>query len=290
MESNTPKAIALMCFAGLIIGISSVILKASGDGIPSMECAFFRVVVGFVFLLAMSASGIRKTPIGSRKGLLFLRGFLGAVASMAYVWAIPRMDLALANGLNQTSPIFVCIFAAIFLGERFRWWIYALVLMAFVGIAIVIRPDVSGFNIAAIIAVSSAVFSGLAYTCVRKLQKTESSETIVMWFMGVSTLLTPVTALGEPWVMPVGWQLFGLVMVGVTTLIGQIFMTRAYRYAPATIVAPFIYVSTFSTLVIAFLLWGEMPDALTLVGCGIVITSAILIGILPNQRKQSLTS
>ena len=115
LETNIPRAILLMCGAGLMFGVSSAILKACSQDIPSMECAFFRALVGFLILLGLALTGVRKTPIGNRKFLLFLRAFFGGVASLTYVWAIPRMDLALANGLNQTSPIFVCIFAAIFL-------------------------------------------------------------------------------------------------------------------------------------------------------------------------------
>ena len=286
LETNIPRAIILMCGAGLMFGVSSAILKACSPDIPTSECAFFRSVVGFIILLSLALTGIRKTPIGKRKGILFLRGFFGAIASLAYVWAIPRMDLALANGLNQTSPIFVCIFAAIFLGERFRWWIYALVLLAFGGIALVLRPDVSGVNIAAILALASAVISGLAYTCLRFLQKTESPNTIVLWLQGLMMLSALVMGIFEKWTCPHGWVLFGLFMVGLTAFFAQMLMTRAYHYAPATIVAPFIYISTISSLIIAFAIWGELPGVLSLVGCAIIIIAAVLIGVLPGRRAE----
>ena len=286
LENNIPRAIVIMCGAGLMFGVSSAILKGCSAGIPSSECAFFRAVVGFMILMTLALTGIRKTPIGNRKGILFLRGFFGAIASLAYVWAIPRMDLALANGLNQTSPIFVCIFAAIFLKERFRWLIYALVLLAFFGIALVIRPDVSGVNLAALLALGSAVVSGLAYTCLRLLQKTESPNTIVLWLQGLMMLSALVMSIFEDWVLPQGWTLFGLIMVGLTAFFAQMLMTRAYHYAPATIVAPFIYISTISSLVIAFVVWGELPGWLALIGCGIIIVSAVLIGVLPGRKKE----
>ena len=230
LENNIPRAIILMSGAGLMFGISSAILKACGTEIPTSECAFFRAVVGFVILSCLAMTGIRKTPIGNRKGILFLRAFFGSIASLAYVWAIPRIDLALANGLNQTSPIFVCIFAAIFLKERFRWWIYALVLLAFSGIALVIRPDVSGMNSAALLALSSAVISGLAYTCLRLLQKTESPNTIVIWLQGMMMISALCMAIFEDWVLPQGWKLFGLVMVGLTAFFAQMLILYYLSY------------------------------------------------------------
>ena len=282
---NIPRAIALMCFAGLWFGVSSAILKACCTSVQPFECAFFRTGVGFVILLVMTLLGLRPRTAGQRVGLLFLRGFLGAVGALSYIWSISRLELGLANGLNQTSPVFVCLFAAIFLRERFGWWVYALVGLAFVGITLIVHPDVGGIKPAALIALGSGVFSALAYTCVRVLQKTESSETIVMWLLGTSTLVAGLSAIFVPWTLPDALTWVGPVGAGLTAFAAQIFMTRAYRYAPATIVAPFIYVSTFSSLIMAFFIWDELPGTAALVGCAIVVASAILIGVLPKRVR-----
>ncbi len=285
-KQNIAKGLAMMIACGLFIGTSSVLFRVYGENLPELECAFFRGAIGFVILLILMGSGIKKIPIGNRKGLLFLRGFFGSVASMLYIWAIYHMEVALANGLNQTSPIFVCICASIFLRERFGWWIYLCVAIAFAGMTMIVSPDFSTINSAAIVAVLSAVLSAFAYTIIKKLQTTEQSDTIVLWFFGMSTLLPIFTIpFSKPWQIP-NWQdALGLLSAGVTCLIGQQFMTRAYRYAPATIVAPFIYVSTLSTLVIRYIIWNELPNANSLLGCAIIIMCAIGIGILPKNKK-----
>ena len=61
-------------------------------------------------------------------------------------------------------------------------------------------------------------------------------------------------------------------------------MTRAYRYGPATIVAPFIYTSTLFSLLLSFILWGELPSAQSLIGCAVIISAAIAIGLLPKKQ------
>lgn len=282
---NIPHAVFLMSSAAILIAASSAILKAFSSGIPAMECAFFRSIVGVIFIAALALFRIKPMSVGRNKKLLFLRGLFGGLASMAYVWAIPRMDLGLANGLNQTSPIFVCLFAAIFLGERFHWTVYLTVVLSFCGIALVLKPDVTGWNLASILALSSGIISGLAYTCIKKLRQTESTETIVMWFMAMTCILSALTIPIQPWHVPPWPQFIGLVLVGLTTLASQILMTMAYKYAPATIVAPFIYLSTFSSLIMAYVLWDELPGTIALVGCGIVVVCAIGIGILPSKLK-----
>ena len=285
-QTSVPLAIGLMCGAGLLFGISSALLKGFSVGLPSMECAFFRCFVGFALIVGMSLAGIKKTSIGKRRGILFLRGFLGGLGALAYLWSVQRMDLGLANGLNQTSPIFVCIFAAIFLKERFSWRIYALVLLSFAGIALIIKPDVSGFNPVMIAALVSGILSGLAYTCVRVLRRTESPETIVMWLFGITCLMALGTIVYEPWMMPNAMQFFGLTLTGLTAFGGQLLMTRAYRYAAATIVAPFIYMSTFSSIIIAFVIWDELPGIIALCGCALVVLSSVLIGVFSGKEKK----
>lgn len=281
--NNPPKAILLMCCAGLLFGISSALLKTASVQVPTFECAFFRTFVGFAILLGLSLTGVKKTPAGNRKPLLFLRAVLGGIAALAYIWAIPRIELGLANGLNQTSPIFVCIFAAIILKERFKWWNYLLVLLAFVGILLIVQPGVDGLNAVALVALGSGILSALAYVCVRILQKTDSSQTIVMWLLGMTALLSILTIFWEPWVIP-DWPTLGLlILTGLTAFGGQLLMTHAYRFASATIVAPFIYMSTFSSLVIAFVLWGENPGLAALLGCAIIVIASVLIGVLNRK-------
>ena len=297
-QQNIPRALAYMIATGLTLGISSAAIRAFGADLPPIETAFFRGSIGFFTLLLLMLTGAKKIPPGRRKGLLFLRGLFGSVASILYVWAIANMELGLANALNQTSPIFVCLCAAIFLGERFAWWIYALVIVALFGMSMIVAPGLfetaspltlSLLNGAALIAILSAILSAFAYTIIKKLQSTESPDTIVLWFLGMSTLLPLFSLPFTPWRMPSPQDFMGLVFAGVTAMLGQQLMTRAYRYGPATIVAPFIYISTLSSLMISYVLWDELPSVMSLSGCGIIIVSAAGIGILPKTKPQKQT-
>ena len=283
--NQTLRAILLMVCAAVFISTGAILIRAFGKGLPEIEYAFFRGMIGFSFLLILMLTRIKRIPIGNNKKLLFLRGLFGSVGAILYVWSIYHLEVGLANGLNQTSPIFVAIFAAILLKERFGWWIYAIIGVAFVGMTLIVSPDFSTIHFAALMAVFSAVLSGLAYTCIKKLQSTEQSDTIVLWFMGMCTLVPLFSIPFVPWQMPATTNLLGLTGAGFASLLGQIFMTQAYKSAPATIVAPFIYISTLMTLLICYLLWGELPSMSSLVGCGIIITCAIGLGVLPKNRS-----
>ncbi len=287
-SNKVPLALTFMITAGLFIGASSAMIRAFGSGLPEIETAFFRGGIGFVILLFLMATGVKKVPLGNNKKFLFFRGLFGSLASILYVWAIYHMELGLANGLNQTSPIFVCLLAAIFLRERFGWWIYLTVLVAFFGMMLIVAPDFSTINSVAVIAVLSAVLAAAAYTFVKKLQSTETSDTIVLWFLGMSAFLPLFSIPFVSWQLPSLDNFLGLVGAGITCLIGQQLMTRAYRYAAATIVAPFIYVSTLSSLIISYVVWDELPTTSSLFGCAVIVIAAIAIGLLPKNRPSKL--
>ena len=273
-----------MVTAGLFIATSAAMIRGFGAQLPELETAFFRGITGFVILLLLMGTGVKKIPLGNNKAFLFFRGFFGSIASILYVWAICHMELGLANGLNQSSPVFVCLCAALFLGERFGWWIYLTVCVAFFGMLLIASPDFASWNGAALVALLSAVLSAVAYTFVKKLQATEESDTIVFWFLGMSALLPLFSIPFVDWTMPSTTDFAGLLGAGISCMFGQQLMTRAYRYAPATIVAPFIYASTISSLIIGYFVWDELPNARSLVGCAIIIAAAIAIGLLPKAR------
>ena len=283
-ERSVPKAIGLMCCAGLFFGISSALIKGAGAGLPTFEVTFFRSGVGFLILLCMFLFRHPRVSLGKRKWLLFWRAILGTVATITYVWGIGHIDLGLANGLNQTSPIFVCLFAAIFLGERFGWQTYLCVFLAFIGILLIVAPDLNKIHVESLVALFSGIVSASAYTIVRTLQKTETTETVVFWFLGIATFSSLLFYPVETWEMPSVLCLCGLLLAGLVAFGGQMLMTRAYHFAEATIVAPFIYVSTISSLFIAFFVWGELPGGVALTGCAIVIVASVVEGLFSRRR------
>lgn len=288
-EDSTTKygtAIVLMISAALCFSLSAIALKRFGVGLPVWESVFFRSFVGFVIILGLSLFKIQPVSLGKRKKPLFFRGLFGTLGLLAFLWSIQHMDLALATALNHSSPIFVSIFAAIFLKERFGCWIYLAVCLAFSGVAMILMPDFSSINLHALVALSSGFFAAIAYTVLRTLRKSESSNTVILWFLGMGTLIAPLTIVFQPWILPIWTDFWGLIFAGFAGYIAQVLMTRAYQFAPATIVTPFIYTSTISSLIMAWWIWGEWPAAHALAGAAIILVSAVSIALMPKGNSR----
>ena len=116
----------------------------------------------------------------------------------------------------------------------------------------------------------------------RKLVQTEQTSAIVFFFSLTATCLSLFT-LPFGWVVPTGWEALLLISAGVFGGVGQIMLTSAYRFADASVVAPFDYASMLFALAIGYVFFQEVPTGTMLIGSGVVIAAGVII-ILREHR------
>ncbi len=261
----------------------SAMVKLIADGVPLFEIVFFRGAVTFVLLVVWERLRFGGLACGvNRRGLTF-RALLGMAGLIMYVYALNHVQLGLASALNQSSPVFVAIFAFMILGERPHPAIAGLVLAAFAGAMLIVSPDFRALDVHALVGLGSAVVSGLAYVWVRKLRTTDKPEAIVRWFSGITALLAIPIVTVQGWVAPSlvdGLLLFG---VGAASLTGQLCLTYSYRLGEAAVVSPFLYASVLINLLVGWGFWSEWPTAGALAGAGLLVGSSVAIAVLGGR-------
>jgi drug/metabolite transporter (DMT)-like permease len=140
-------------------------------------------------------------------------------------------------------------------------------------------------TLGAVVALGGALCAALAQVFVRKLTRTESTATIVFWFSATASVLALLT-------LPFGWTMPGpgtfalLVAAGLLGGLGQIFLTSSYRYADASLIAPFEYASMLLALGVGYFLFDEVPTAAMLAGAAIIVSAGI--AIILRERKLGL--
>ncbi|MFH1864401.1 MAG: DMT family transporter [Candidatus Eisenbacteria bacterium] len=273
------RAILMIVLSGLSFSLVAVMVRFAGD-VPICEKVFFRSVV---MLGAMGAVAIRsrENPFARspRLPLLILRGVFGTIAMFLYFFAIERLTIADATVLNKLSPFFVTMFAVLFLHEKLSRYIVPVLVVAFAGAALIIKPQ---FNLEALPAVGglvSAAASGAAYTVVRFLRGDEPPYRLVFYFslVSVAVALPPMLV---NFVRPEGMQWAYLIGGGVFATTGQMALTLGYHQAPVTRVSIYVYAHILFAFLWGLALWGEMPDALSIVGTVLIILAAVY-----NYRK-----
>ncbi|MBK4217512.1 DMT family transporter [Paracoccus caeni] len=301
------RGILLKCISVTLFTLMAAILKSTTEGpqpVPPGQQVFFRslfaIPVILIWLIWRREIGVGlKTfrPMGH-----FYRGIVGTMAMALGFWALALLPFPEVTAIGYAAPLLVVIFAAMFLGENVGLFRLGTVAMGLGGVLIVLSPQLRpGAEadairmLGGIIAFGGAVFAALAQIFVRKLVKDERTSAIVFWFSVTSTILGLAT-LPFGWVMPDLTTAVLLITAGLLGGVAQILMTTAYRYADASLVAPFDYVSMILAILIGWFVFAEPPSIVVIAGGSLVIFAGILIiwrerklGIERARQRKAMT-
>ena len=286
------KGILFMLLSSIfasMLGGSSKILSAS---IPSVEITFFHNLFGVVLI----GYSIYKTPlkqIGGKPWLLLFRGVIGFMAMVLYFYVMPYLPLGEVVTYSKIAPIFVAIFAYIFLKEKLNRWSIFAILLGFLGIVFIAQPTGISFTVYDILGIFSGVLAGLAYTSIRELGRYYDSRAIVMSFMSVGMVASSVFMVLTPYVetpksldflfssfvMPQGEIWFYIVFMGISATLAMLFMTKAYVYTKGGVVGTISYLTIVFSLFIGVFLGDAFPDLLTSLGMILVISSGVIVAL-----------
>jgi S-adenosylmethionine uptake transporter len=262
LKNDDPmKALSWMACSALAFSTMAIFVKRLGGQVPASEQVFWRALLNFVFVfLLMWFRGENFFPSALRDRrihrILFIRGLAGLGGVTCLFYSIHHQPLPIAMMLGWCSPLFVLLFSRVFLGERLSRASLGVIALAFVGLFYLLNPGGAGLphlqgvqpaiHTSAIwIGLLGAAFSGGAYVAVRAATASVGANFIVLYFMGVSTILSAPFAL-QDFRIPSFDNGVSLLLMGIMATIGQVTMTQAYRFAPASLV------STMSLLNAAF--------------------------------------
>ncbi|OCX65955.1 hypothetical protein BFP70_07455 [Thioclava sp. SK-1] len=293
MAHTPPTSIVDSPATGILLKIGSVLafivmsslIKATADDIPAGESVFFRSAFALPVIVVWLAWR-RELGIGfsvaNPMGHVF-RGVVGTMAmglSFAGLGLLPLPEL---TAISYATPLLVVVFAAMFLGEEVRLFRLSCVALGLAGVLVVLSPRLNSplgasdqEALGAIIVLMAALCAALAQVFIRKLVKTERTSAIVFWFSITSSALALVT-IPFGWVMPNPTQAAFLIASGLLGGLGQILLTSSYRFADASIVAPFDYASMIFALGIGYFIFDEVPSVIMLAGACLIITAGVLI-------------
>jgi len=287
------RGIVYMLIASLAFAVMGGFAKVVSAILPAVEVTFFRNVFGVVLI----GYAIYRSPLKQRGGrplLLLFRGVMGFAALLAYFYIIAYIPLGEAVTYNKTSPIFVAIFAFLFLGEKLPGSAVFAVLLGFVGILLIAQPQGGVFDKYDLLGIFSGLGAALAYTSIRELRQYYDTRAIVMSFMGVGTIAPLILMLATPYVnppkeldvmfaafvMPEGILWLYILMMGLFATLSQFLMTKAYEHTKAGIVGTISYSNIVFALIIGILLGDPIPDIWTFLGILLVITSGLIVTLV----------
>jgi drug/metabolite transporter (DMT)-like permease len=273
-----------MFLSTLAFALANIFVKQISH-IPVVEVVFFRCSIATVLCFI----GLRRQKSdwkGSNHWILLLRGMFGTAALFLFFTTLQNIPLASAMTIQYLSPIFTSVIAIFVLREPVRaiqWLFYAI---AFGGVMLIERFDTRVSLFYALIGIASAFCSGMAYNLVRSMRGSEHPLTIVLHFQLVGAVVGTIGIIFE-WQTPQGWDWFYLLMIGVFSQLGQIFLTNALQREPVAGVAIVIYTGLIYGLLVGAFVFGEEQTAVTMSGM-LLVVFGILLSVFYSRRMQDL--
>jgi drug/metabolite transporter (DMT)-like permease len=278
-NAGNPAAGALNILgAALMFAALGALVRLASSTLPNEIIVFFRNIFALLFLMPIllhRRTGVPLRPPRSMVPLHLFRAATGLSAMYCYFYSLAHMKLAEAVLLSYTSPLFIPIIAFLWLREPMDRRVVRAVLVGFAGVLLILKPGMGIFQPVSLIALLAAVLASLAMVSIRRMSFSEPPGRIVFYYTLFSTLISALP-LSWAWQTPGRPAFLVLLLVGVVAVAAQIFMTRGYSLAPASVVVPFIYAAVIFAALIGWVFWGESLDALTGAGAILICSAGVI--------------
>lgn len=259
-------------FSALGFALMGVFIKLTGD-IPVMQKVVFRTYIIAITVALMMHH--YKVPIKGMKHfkLLTLRSVLGTFGIILNYYAVDHLILSDASILFRISTFMLLLFSYVFLGEKISLNQFITIVIAFIGVLFIVKPQMDVALIPYMAAILGATFAGAAYTVVRALGTKEQPLAVVFYFaVFTSVLLTPIAVISYVPMSPL--QILYAIFAGLGASMGQVGVTYAYKHAPAREVSIYGYFGVVFSAIFSFLIFNAMPDFFSFLGYLIIFGTA----------------
>ncbi len=288
LRKQTLISVLWVLMWALSFSVAMSLTKLLSSNIHTIVVVFIRVAVGFCFFLPFIYKAGLKGFATQRLKLHVFRVFLMCGALISTYYAYKHLPLAFATSLGFTGPLLTTTMAVIFLRERldWRWWL--LIVSGYIGVLIMVRPDIVVFDIAVAMAIIANILSSAARITIKSLVSTESSLQILV-YNNFGALLFFSLLIPFFWQTPSGIDAVLLGFIAGAGTLSQYCYVKALQNGSASLVAPFEYSRLIFSVPVGFLLFAELPTVWTFLGSVVIILSNYGLTLLEMKKERSLT-
>lgn len=282
---NRLVGIGLVSLTYLIFSLLDGGAKWLVQGMPVVMVVWLR------FLTQVVSAGVVLFPL---RGLALvktnhLRWHLARAAMFVVMtgmnfWALQYLQLTVTSSIFFSSPIIIALISAPLLGEKLDARRIAAILAGFCGVLVIVHPWSADFHPAMILAVINAVLYAAFMLMTRHLAAYDSPETIqYLPAVGATLVLTPFAL--AAWQAPDSWLEWTVAcLLGVFGGVGHYLLALAHRYAPSSVIAPFVYQQVIYMALFGYIVFGDVPGAAVWTGAAIVVGSGLYLFSRESRR------
>lgn len=282
------RGIAAMALGMVSFVANDALIKLVSASLPSGQLIFIRGLLAIALLLALSTwLGAWRVPGGPLRALsqraVLLRAGLDALATLAYLTSLFHLPLGNATAINMATPLVISLMAVLWLGEHVGPARWAAIAAGFIGVLLVVQPSAEGFNVYAWLCLSGTVLHAARDLVTRRIAMSTPSLLITLSTALAVTLLAALISLVQGWVAVTATQLGLLAVASVFLSTGYYLLIVAMRSGDVSVIAPFRYAGLLFALLLGWLVWRELPNALAWAGIALLVGAGL--HILHSQRR-----
>ena len=286
LNSNMKGAVLMTACVSAYV-INDAFMKLLFSEIALFQAVFLRSIITVppILIMAWITKVALRNLSKQDKRLILVRVGAEIFTTIAFLTALKHMPLANVTAILQALPLAITMAAALFLAEPVGWRRWSAILVGFVGVLIVVRPGLEGFNIYSLSALMAIIFITVREISTRKLTSEVPTITVVLSTAVGSALFAGIMMIGSEWdtVSAVSWLL--ILGAAVAVLIATLLSVMAMRIGEIGFVSPFRYTSMLGAIGLGILMFGDWPDQPTLVGTLIIVST----GIYTFHREQTIS-
>jgi drug/metabolite transporter (DMT)-like permease len=272
-----------MLVSAIAFTVMTMLIKFLGEDYSPALQTFYRQLAGLVVMLPMILPNPREVFRTTRPGILLFRSGAGTVAMILGFYAYQKLPLADANALSFTRTLWLVPLAAFVLKESVGPRRVAATVIGFLGALLMLQPQAQGnAGWPAAAALASALLLALTVTGMKVMTRDHSTRTLMAWAAVLGFTLSVPPALFV-WRWPTLPDLALLGVMGVLGVITQASYIQGMSEGDAATMAPIDYTRLVFAVILGYALFGDIPNAMTMLGAGIVIASTLYITLRESQ-------
>lgn len=266
-----------MTLAMLGFALADTFIKLTLGALPvGQVIAIFGFGGAAIFGGWAAAKGERVLDRALFTGPFVFRLASEVLGTMCFIIALASIELSLLSAIIQANPLLVTLGAALFLGAAVGWRRWVAILIGLIGVLIIVRPGLEGFDVQSLWALGAAVGLTGRDLATRAISRDVSTLLLAAWgFLAAGVAGLILLAFTGGAALPDGLLTFQLIGALIFAMVAYYAVTAAMRVGEIAVVTPFRYTRLIFALILAFFVFNERPDMWTLIGAAIVIATGL---------------
>jgi drug/metabolite transporter (DMT)-like permease len=271
---NHRAGIAYILVAWLLFTLMTIGTRFTSKTVPISTILLFQNLIGLMTVLPWLKKQGRGLLYTKHFGLILFRSLVSLMAIWFSFLAVQKISLVDTMLFNSAAPLWIPFVGLIWLKSPIRHILWPGLIGGFLGILLILQPGKEVVQPGTLFAVGAGLLLSINMISLRQLSYTERNHTILFYYFLICSLICLPLSIFE-WTTPSSVVWSEILVIGVLFALSQWAFVKAFHHAKASQLGPFCYAAVVYSVLIDWMLYGQIPGLLVWMGIGLVCAGGI---------------